>query len=229
MTARPVPPAGRSKKRIVIGVLGALTAAGCLELARAAGSSDSSTDGAAPAGLVAARAAPLSVESGLASSRLSALERRIRELEARESNAAPDAKPAGATDEEMVPSPALDPDEVAARSSRKIAGVEQALRAEPVDATWSRDTVSTLQRVFNESELRGSSLERVECGSTICALVARHDDSTASADFERFGLAVPDMGAALIHRAAPDGTLETVAYFIRQGHESPDHPVRKSY
>lgn len=217
-----------ANKRILLGALGALAVLAWLALGRAP-STDSIPSTAPPGSRAASRATLESLEGRLSAGRLAALERRIEELEEQlpVEGQAPRAAHGADQDPPDDVAPELDPAEAAALDERKMVFRENALRSEPVDPAWSRETENQIAHAFQEAAFGGSSLQRTQCGSSFCVLVVRHDDEAARVDFERFTSALPGMGGELVFRRSADGRSETTGFFIRPGKDGPDHPVRR--
>jgi hypothetical protein len=212
-----------ARRLILVGTLGALAVVAALALR---GASKPTVSKARPAGTENVAG----LEGRLSQGRVSALERRIRELEELVPVAATpreDADEGGprATDEPR-PEP-LDPEEEAALDDRKVADRESALGAEAVDPGWSGATEAMLGRTFDEAAFKGSTLQRAQCRSTFCMLVVRDEDDVARFEFERFA-SMAAMGGEFVVRLSADGRPETTAYFIRPGHDGPGHPVRRA-
>lgn len=182
--------------------------------------------------VTAAQPAPRGLGEQVGAARLFALEQRIQALEA-EDKTRPQAKepePSAPPREvgetaEPLPSPA----ELKATNERKIAAVAEAFKAEPTDPQWSRETENVLDQAFKKRAFAGSSVLRTECASSFCTMLIRHETYADRSEFERFMSDAPGMGGEFVFRDSPEGKPETVAYFIRPGHDTPEHAVRQSY
>lgn len=179
-----------------------------------------------------ARAAVLSTKTEPSNARLQLLERRIGQLEGelqterstRRNPAAPPTAPA----EPDVPV-VVDLAEAKARDATKVATLTEVFESEPRDGTWSRVTEAQLEQAFKSGDFAGSELSSIECRTTFCSLLVRHEDVAARDLMSRFARSVPGMGAEFIFRESADGAPETVAYFIRPDRDGPQHAARESY
>jgi hypothetical protein len=96
------------------------------------------------------------------------------------------------------------------------------LQAERVDTSWSSHQESAIAAAFRGDWLKGSTLGRVDCRTSLCRMEVDHDSGEAE---ERFAQAVPmtppfDQGG-FSQRVTDDRGTHTIAFILREGHELP--------
>jgi hypothetical protein len=101
--------------------------------------------------------------------------------------------------------------------------VESALESQPVDRNWAQDVASTVSAAMSEPELAGSSIERLDCRSTICRIEISHVDQAARDNFfAAFQLDVHSLpNGMMIPREGANGRPATLAFFSREGTRLP--------
>ncbi|WP_437607348.1 hypothetical protein WMF20_42030 [Sorangium sp. So ce834] len=94
------------------------------------------------------------------------------------------------------------------------------------DPAWSSRTEAEMATVLREAELEGSSLDSVDCQSTVCRLELSHAGQDSQAHFlQHIPQQPPFDTAGFYHRVdTPDGASRTVLYVARAGHELPAPP-----
>lgn len=130
----------------------------------------------------------------------------------------------------QVPLPAVEPteDELKQHQVERLAAIEKDFQSEMVEKEWASKTSSAIRDVFNAigtqgnkwPELNGSSLQNVECRSSLCKLEVDHADQKAVMGFMRnfqgsIGRSLPRMVREL--QQNPDGSFTTHAYMARPG------------
>jgi hypothetical protein len=154
--------------------------------------------------------------------RLTLVERRLAALESA-TEASAEAPP-----ERELPRAApqiLDPPAIAAERQKKIELIASVANMEVRDVQWARPAEMELTHAFQQGSYPGSEMLSTECKSTFCTIVVSHESPEARDEFAGF-INEPEMGGAFVHRDTPDGRFETVGYFVRREHDSPDHVVR---
>ena len=149
-----------------------------------------------------------------------------RELVARRSDASPPAATADAPEAangrgRTSDSPARPP----RRSMEEIAhGLDQHLGHEGKDPAWSAKAETAIAAAFHEDALKGSSMLRADCHTTVCRVEVSHDDAAAQRDFLGSVRLVPPFNQEGFARRVDDpatGTSKTVVYVAREGYALP--------
>jgi hypothetical protein len=161
--------------------------------------------------------------------RISTLNRRIDELELRAATA---ATPTPAPQEESpVPNDTPPPrSERSAEERRRerterlaqLARVDEDFQHEPVDADWAAGMSARIQDVLAEGAIGSTRVLAASCRSSLCRIEARHADQASRDAFASIRRGIP--GNFWIQQVDPDdepgdGTLRTIAFFVRPGHE----------
>lgn len=149
----------------------------------------------------------------------------------RRDDAATSSLVAAASAVEAPPPPAPTPEEAerrAARVAQSAAELVVFLRAEvdaePRDTRWSREAVEAIRGTLATPDFAGSSVDDVDCRSTLCRLEVSHQDDTARETFAgTFPMKRPELeNGTLLKTESPDGKVRTIAFFARQGHSLPN-------
>jgi hypothetical protein len=96
--------------------------------------------------------------------------------------------------------------------------------AEGVDTQWSVDTTGVLTQVLASATLAATTVQDIECRTTVCRLAVEHEDRLA---LDQFALMFPLQVAeglpqlTYFHDQEEDGRIHTVVYLTRQGHSLP--------
>jgi hypothetical protein len=168
---------------------------------------------------------------------LAAVRRRLEQLAPRAVEAERQDAAHGAAVSEGMPS--IDPreDSAAATAERQRLEAESeqrilaqaeaneaALQKETEDPTWSGEAYDLINSAVAAEDLAGTSLHDVECRATLCRIEATHKDPQARGAFE--GQLIMTV-AQLLPRATlravenEDGSISTVLYLARDGHDFP--------
>lgn len=118
------------------------------------------------------------------------------------------------------------PEEAAENRRHVRATIDDALKGESPDVTWSRDTRSKLRADFDAAELKETRLSAIDCAATFCRLQAHHRDRSAKERFEDFA-SERGMGTLILTDTGEHGELSTSAYLIRRGRDEESHIVRQ--
>ncbi|MGH8593313.1 MAG: hypothetical protein ACREV3_05505 [Gammaproteobacteria bacterium] len=110
----------------------------------------------------------------------------------------------------------------------RMQALESSLQNEPLDSDWSPQAREQITEVFASKELAETSLEHIECRSTLCRVEVEHDDLRKRREFE---LWFPFKVAEILPRIAmryvenDNGSSGTIIYLAREGHRLPDQPT----
>jgi hypothetical protein len=168
---------------------------------------------------------------------MAAVQRRLNELARR----AVEAEQVGVAHGSAVPDgmPALDPraslaaaaaerQRLEAESEQRIVAQteanEAALQKETEDSAWSGEAYDLINSAVAAEDLAGTSLHDVECRATLCRIEVTHKDPQAGSAFElQFIMAVAQLLPRAMLRAVEneDGSISTVLYLARDGHDFP--------
>jgi hypothetical protein len=97
---------------------------------------------------------------------------------------------------------------------RRVAQFEKAFDEEAVDGVWSEEYEGQVKSFFGKHS--GNSLETLQCRSTLCRAVVRHDDTTARQQFSDSLGSEPFTGGSFYYPAS-EGAFGSVAYLGRPG------------
>lgn len=97
---------------------------------------------------------------------------------------------------------------------RRVALFEAAFDKEVIDGAWSQEYEDRVKIFFDQQS--GNSLEQVQCRSTLCRAVVRHDDTSARQQFSESLGSEPFTGGSFYY-PAKEGAFESVAYLGRPG------------
>ncbi len=109
-------------------------------------------------------------------------------------------------------------------AERRVALLDATLRAEGPDTPWAGASERTIREVSVNPELAGSSVQSVECRTTICRVEVLHDSEQAA---DRFGgpflAKLPNLPRGMVRRYPPDadGRSRSVVFLAREGHRLP--------
>lgn len=144
--------------------------------------------------------------------------------------------------EAMATPPAADSEEAAEPPPRTVADMDARTQAreqrdrdqrmaldthvdtEGVDRPWSVATMDVITQVLASAALAATTVQDLECRTTVCRLTVEHEHRQA---LDQFALMFPlQVGAELpqltyFHDQGTDGSIRTVIYLTRQGHSLP--------
>jgi hypothetical protein len=156
--------------------------------------------------------------------RISVLSHRVQELERR----AVTAPMAATAPQEQSPAP--DETELSSDALRgkrtellaQLARITDDFQHEPVDADWARSMSARIQDVLAQASIGSTRVLSASCRSSLCRIEARHADQASRDAFASIRRGIP--GNFWIQHVDPDdergdGTLRTIAFFARPGHE----------
>jgi hypothetical protein len=101
---------------------------------------------------------------------------------------------------------------------------EAAFQQETTETTWSGEAREVIARAVAAEELAGTSVQEVECRATLCRVEVTHIDQHARSVFARqFLVAVAPLLPQAMMQAVEtkDGSVSTVLYLARDGHDFP--------
>lgn len=161
------------------------------------------------------------------------MQRQLRQLAQSASQTQLSAKPSGAeepADAVVLSEQELREQEADAieaenqRSLARMAAGEAALQQESADGVWSIQAAEALREVLASEALSGTTVQDIDCRSTLCRLQVVHDNREQQALFEhdfrfKVGQLLPRM---MMHsEEQTDGTISATIYLAREGHELP--------
>jgi hypothetical protein len=164
---------------------------------------------------------------------LAKVQRQLRQLAQSASQAQRSAKPSGA--EEPADAVVLSEQELREqeadmieaenqRSLARMAAGEAALQQESADGVWSIQAAEALREALANEALSGTTVQDINCRSTLCRLQVVHDNREQQALFEhdfsfKVGQLLPRM---MTHsEEQTDGTISATIYLAREGNELP--------
>jgi hypothetical protein len=101
---------------------------------------------------------------------------------------------------------------------------EAALQKEVEDPIWSGETLDRINSAVAAGELAATSAQDVECGATLCRVEVTHKDRHGRSVFEqRLSAAVAELSPQAMIQTVEneDGSISTVLYLARDGHDFP--------
>lgn len=119
-----------------------------------------------------------------------------------------------------------EPNEIRVRRAvqiERLAAVSTWLSTETRDESWAGPAEKHLDDVLRSDTFRGSQVLSSVCRSSLCRVEARHDGADSRDNFELLRREI-DGNFVMQHvepdeAGAGDGTLRTIAFFVRPGHE----------
>ena len=191
----------------------------------------SSTDRGEEEGPGLTEVADLRSQVALLRSDLDEVQRQLRQLVQSASQTPLSAKPSGA--EEPADAVVLSEQELREqeadmieaenqRSLARMAAGEAALQQESADGIWSIQAAEALREALANEALSGTTVQDIDCRSTLCRLQVMHDNREQQALFEhdfrfKVGQLLPRM---MMHsEEQTDGTISVTIYLAREGHE----------
>ncbi len=132
-----------------------------------------------------------------------------------------------APQEQQVLSPDAAREQFVARGTEKLAALaderEIALLDQDRDPDWSADASQWLEAAFADERLTGSSIEEIDCRTTLCRIIIRHESPTSQKSFlpalAELTPQLPEFGVQA--QPASDGVLRTTVFAAREGHNLP--------
>lgn len=95
--------------------------------------------------------------------------------------------------------------------------------SQPRDRAWADGMEDSLRTALAERSFLGSTVERVDCRSTLCRLEIDHADASSAEAFPMLVMASPALAAGgSVHRVTgDDGVERSVLYALREGFTLP--------
>lgn len=106
-----------------------------------------------------------------------------------------------------------------AQTSARFARIDDRLRGEMTDTRWAPSATAEIERAVLQTG--GSTLQEIQCGSTLCRAVIDHGPNVNIAEFElsfleRVGPTLPR--SAMKHNGAGSRVTQSIVYLARDGH-----------
>ncbi len=107
-----------------------------------------------------------------------------------------------------------------------ISPLDSQMAVQAIDTTCSGVAEDQIRDFFATDSAQGSSLQTVECRTTLCRIRVIHDSEEAKDQFiAEFPNALPwETEAYIENNDEQDGKISTVVYLSREGHSLPDGP-----
>jgi hypothetical protein len=131
----------------------------------------------------------------------------------------PDAESATESDDRQRNTPADDQLGPKEQDTWAATRLDETLKRESVDATWSRAMDARAGEFFASSMASGSTLHRMECKTTLCRLEVSNETIDARERFgKHFSTMIPPSGAAFVH--IEDSTSLNITVYIASDQSS---------
>jgi len=150
------------------------------------------------------------------------LENRLKLLELQAQHPAPSGSAAPVAERDDTPGAgALPPKDPWVTANNRAKAYEAVLRAESVDREWSAAMQTRLQEFFRSDMAVGSSMQHVECRSTMCRIEIASQSKTARETFMQGVSSMSPPNSQGFAHIDTDESLEFVVYITRDNHQLP--------
>ena len=125
-----------------------------------------------------------------------------------------DSDPFGSQDSELE----VNIEQTRQRAVAEVERFDAALDAEVREDSWAEQMEDQIDLATRQPIYAGSRIHELICKATFCRVAATHQDLDARDVFELIRRELPN-SYHIQHFTDPDGTLRSIAYFIRTGEE----------
>ena len=111
------------------------------------------------------------------------------------------------------------------KTSARFDSYQSNLLQEEVDYKWSNTAISSIDNAFQKPEIADSTVQTMECRSTMCMVQVTHNSEQ---DMDEFQLWFPSYvnqelpRVAMQHQKDSNGHITTTVYLARKGHVFPN-------